>query len=372
MPKDTREIARKAVQDEFRRQKKKHKPQGNDSSDDEGGTKKKKGRGLSKRESNEEEEPPAWESNYRDRAKERREGKPVEKDDEEIPQRPSKGTTLLDDVLEDEDTKAGQPIHGLDRSLLHKEEKSTEEPSFVATREEALEWLASRDSVASSALGRELVPVLRQIYLPVESTSRTEPSAAGLTVQRTTLFFTTTAIPGDTARAWQIPRQEIASSSTTQEQSAIVPKASPIGDAQLLGRLQQVLDQQQARQDKAARAVERVESAAPGEVDDDEDIFQMDDDDQGTSEPVVKQQPGSTNEESKPRKSFFFHQPSEVEASAEATPVVTKLQGLSERFGDTGVEDDYEVDLDGRLDDEGDKKKKKKKKRKKRGDDDSE
>lgn len=386
---DTRTIAREAVEAEFRKKKRKR---GYDSSDDEGGGNKKKEQqqaGVKKSKQQvsssgtktKTTRPLAiWEVKYRDRAKERREGKnPVDAEEGVAEEHTTnEAQNLLQDVLEDDENNEkahDKPmVRGLNRSLIERYEETQQESSsdrFVANRQEALEWLSSAtlddQNCVTSAIGRALLPVLKQHYLPPIPV--TEPSRAGLAIQRST-FIMDVRPHLNVTQAWQVPRQEEdarANSSST----AVVPKISPVGDAAILKRMQSVLDRQRLLETQVAVASQAASSFKPV-IDSDEDIFAMDDDDHNEEKDTANDEsstrPAKDESPSQPRKTFFFNAPSANDESTHASALATsgqvattttvRLERLSQV--DRGDED---VDFDGRIEEEQEGKKKRRRKR---------
>lgn len=378
---DTRAIARQAVEAEFRKKKKKR----YDSSDDEGegGSKKKqKNAANPKTETKKPTRPVAiWEVKYRDRAKERREGKEAGEQDDGIlssnKTNQSGEHSLLEDVLEDEDRGEDQPIRGLDRSMMEKYgpgQEDKKDSRYVSNRQEALEWLAAcEESSLRSTLGRDLLPVLRRQYLPAPAIEK--PSPAGLAIQRSTFLFSTVS---DThLNPWQVPREEIAAAASNNHDASI-PKLSPIQDKALLERIQRALERQKQTEKNAAKAtsmIEKQETKAKARLDDsDEDIFRIDDDnynedDEAKRDLSLKKESAIKETSEKSRRTFFFNPPTEGTTPAtvgEEAPTVS-LTGKLERLSE--VDGGYDVDFDGRLEEEDGKQKKKQKRKKKDGDD---
>eukprot|EP00977_Amphora_coffeiformis_P012463 scaffold3077_cov162-Amphora_coffeaeformis.AAC.22 len=388
---DTRAIARQAVEAEFRKKKKKRYDSSDDEGDAKGRNKKQKKIANKTTDAKKSPRPAIWDLNYRDRAKERREGREVmEQDDSILSSHKTKQAgelSLLDDVLEDEGQGEDQPVRGLDRSMMEKDDDVKEEETspYVSTRQEALEWLATcHESTLQSSLGRELLPILQRQYLPAPAIEK--PSFAGLAVQRSTLLFSTVGHPA-MSHPWHVPREEIAGASDIND--GMIPKLSAIQDATLLERIQEVLERQKEAEENAAKAASTTttttekpdtQQAKALVEESDEDIFQIDDDDDDEEDsndnpkselPPAKER-ASKDPSEKSRRTFFFNPPPTETAAASDTgtseaagppTVPARLERLSELDGD------YDVDFDERVEDEGAKKKKKKRKRKNDGDD---
>ena len=356
---DTRAIARKAVEDDFRRKKKR----GYDSSDDERPAKKhsnKKDKPLKQATVKPSRPVATWEVNYRDRAKERRQGKTAV-DQEEEDQQPEEDrlATRNDDLLQD--ILEGEPavvIKGLDRSLLKTKDDDDDdgieknEPMYVENRQQALEWLAAGGE-ATSVLGRQVLDVLRETYLPVAPIPNV--TRAGKALQAT--VYECSINPH---QVWHKP--SVTSGPPLVSPDGVLPKASRINDPNLLQRLQDVLEAKQKADTEASQQLETKSAQKARVVDDDEDIFQLD----SEEGQVVATKDRPT------KRTFFFRQDEAttgttnntvVDAETNASETVPKLERLSQ------VDGDYDVDFDGRIEDEEGGKKKKKRKRTKDGDD---
>ena len=175
-PKSTREIAREAVQAEFRRKRRR----GGDSSDEDDSRYNKQ----KKHKERVQEEEFNDDSTYRDRAKERRDGKqPLQEDD-----LPEDTTEDLDNVLR-EATRTNETV---------------DKKHFAETKAEALVLLDPKSStllVPRTTMGKSFLSVLQSHYFPDHS-KEAAPSS--------TFSFTLRAHPGDIARAWEIPFERTA------------------------------------------------------------------------------------------------------------------------------------------------------------------
>jgi hypothetical protein len=224
--KSTKQIAREAVEDEFQRNNKKKRKRGGggDSSaeeeEDEEGENDRRGR--PKRDGKEQEEEEDESANkYRDRAKERREGKV------------DATMAVIDETTSNNDTtRAGSvPLKGLDRSLARKVKKelqtnnyeptesSSSKPGTIevrslSTAEESKRLL--REFVKTSSSDHSTVVVtsgileyLGQLLAKNEdySTKTVEYGVAGRTLQRSRLALALNCHPANITRAWEAPRE---------------------------------------------------------------------------------------------------------------------------------------------------------------------
>jgi len=442
---DTRTIARRAVEAEFRK-KKKHKrydssDDDNDDNDNDDGNDKGKDRTINKNNNKQKsvvdkkQQAPrraVWEVKYRDRAKERREGKGITEQDEggitssHTKKNPADKYSLMDDVLDEEQQQGGgeeeeqnngtmrQPIRGLDRSVLEKRDATTgreETTPYVRTRQEALHWLATcRVSSLQSDLGKEILPILRHQYA-TEPVAMEKPSYAGLAVQRSTILFSTAVAHPVLSDPWHVPREEDIIGSNRDGDHNGIPKLSAIQDINILERIQKVLERQKMMEENADQARNMNDNPTTTEQpnarqtktvsqkeESDEDIFQIDDDDDddddnndvndnGNNRELLTTKEFSSNQEpvEKPRRTFFFHPPPPTEtatasmsvgsattATATVTATLSPPAATARLERLSALDGDYGVEYDDRLeeeDDTGAKKKKKKLKRKRKNKD---
>ena len=328
--KSTKEIAREAVEDEFQRNKKrKH---GGDSSDsggeqdeaeDESG---KKRFGRSKHQKNEEDDDYLdLSAKYRDRAKERREGKPqadesllkgvasaaadpaADKSTEELSKYlggDEEHTHLvqgLDVVLarkvkrEWHKEKNQQPTTSTAKESKQQQQQQMAETTFVETVDQAKDllqqFIRNNNNETESKLGLELSQYLQKVHKYTLETPLLLPkknvacSSAGRTIQRSTLTFALDGHPSQISRAWEMPR-EMMHGASQQEASA---RATSL-DISLIDRIQWALSkrikkteeeevQQPAKptpisittEKVVQQSVARVTSQERGDDDDDDD-----------------------------------------------------------------------------------------------------
>mmetsp|Transcript_21096 Transcript_21096/g.31333 ORF Transcript_21096/g.31333 Transcript_21096/m.31333 type:complete len:588 (-) Transcript_21096:52-1815(-) len=274
--KTTKEIAREAVERDFEENKRRKRGRGrggggDSSSDEEGDDERltRRWRGEAKDDDNDEDDgEPEWKklrkrsktkkdgddsTKYRDRAKERREGKNRDYDNLE------EAETV--NVLQDEgmskflggDERHTHLVKGLDLALADKvrREEMVEKRNLGETKEEeeidldqimadatqkkkSAQLDLNRLPVSTSSLGQGMLTYLQSLQhshtiatnkkttstasLPIVTTAvhgyntaGKFPTAAGLAAQRSTFAFSTIANVGDVLRSWEIPRESIKS-----------------------------------------------------------------------------------------------------------------------------------------------------------------
>lgn len=257
--KTTKEIAREAVEEEFRSRKKKRKrgggggssSEGENESDSDGESNKHRQETLipiaAKKKEKEKE------SKYRDRAKERREGKNLDYQASNMLMEGvaaaaanNEDGSQMDQVTMSKylggDETHTHLVKGLDvalarrvkREMSDKQEtqlQRTSDPEedkhpvpieskkpIVAVRntDEALVLLqrATTSSVPSE-LGRQMLSHLKETYLPPRKLSEVavQKSPAGYAIEKTTLTFSTNSDPLNRNRAWEIPLESMQASS---------------------------------------------------------------------------------------------------------------------------------------------------------------
>jgi hypothetical protein len=413
--KSSKEIAREAVQEEFRKRRGRQQHQrrgggGGSDDDDEVGSSDEEGGGgrrnkqqdkRSKNRSNNDEEDAKQKDEkdtYRDRAKERRE---------------TPGITAEQNKQGD-----GGLVKGLDLNLARSFKKQTyvkgtnnsgkdEKASFVQNRQEALEFISSSGSSSTAAapikseLGKEMLEYLRSTFLKGNAKS-IAATPAGMAIQQSVLTFSIHANPGDTARAWEVPREQTYASIDCRR---LYEKASPCGSNNgilVLESMESALERNNKKsthlqQTKAAEKESKQPTLDGDGDDDDDDIFG----DVGDYDPLSEMSTANKNEDTnvddgkttrpKVDKGSLFEQAdgskdeevaahslvsveTGVEEGEDMIQTSTRLVGLSSSAsGAAGYGDDeMDVDFDGRIQDDeeadaeaGNKNKKKKRKRKK-------
>ena len=239
---------------------------------------------------------------YRDRAKERREGKQFQPEEEDAQQskgsnKESEDETDSDGDLEDALWRGQSSVNSSGPAVTKHTVEPAGGPHYAQSESEALEQLATLQP--RCPLGHELLPFLRQrvaVIALLKNDPTTQggggavttnaslfPTPAGIAVQHTTLTFATQANPLDWARAWQCPLERtlvagVASSST--EATGRIPKASPLGEG-LLKRIDAALRRRFVREQERAAATRSAVAASfhrdgrdeEEEEDDDDHIF---------------------------------------------------------------------------------------------------
>jgi len=307
--KTTKEIAREAVEAEFRvggkRRKRKRADGYDDDSDDSGGASsaggaaddsaatKKRNWHRNQWEDNgddEEKEEDLDRSNkYRDRAKERREGGVVAG---------SSGREPLRQEQQFDTMLLPTSVKGLDRSIIlkvqqHRQQEERQPALFLPQDEkQALDLLSAYSSSAgaagsssshlrppTSALGKELVRYVQQTYGCSDDASRIADASfgastsSGRAVQRSTLTFSLRADPRNWARSWEVPLEartagrggvgsgafggtavdddedDDRSAPSTAVAAVTAKMASPV-DGGMIERIRKVLQRRFARQQK--------------------------------------------------------------------------------------------------------------------------
>lgn len=304
-PKSSKEIAREAVEDEFRQNRKKRKRRGggggsSDESESDGDNEKDRRKKNKQRQQKQDSKDADAEIGpdadlYRDRAKERREGNNADYQDS---QRLLSGMTAAAKDGQDVDIEHLSKFLGGDEAYTHlvkgldvtlakrsvntdvsahrqrtQETEQTREPTLAKTAEEAMELIATDIRIVSE-LGTGILDYLRNTYLPNrEVPTPDEVTPEGLAVQRSTLTFSLKADPGEFVRSWEIPREQ---TYATSDDRAFT-KASPLGTS-LIDRIEKALAK---RTLLAQRSIPLVKAAAThGRVeanvdngDSDDDIF---------------------------------------------------------------------------------------------------
>lgn len=319
-PKSTKEIARQAVEEEFRTRKQKRKRGGGSSSEDNDSDNHDSDRehvpnqqdllipaAAAKKKARAEQE-----SKYRDRAKERREGKNADYQGQALLLEGVAAASADDEGQMDQVTISkylgGDEAHthlvkGLDVALARRVKremdmemsetettavlplttKQAQKKSTVVVRDatEARLLLQNiKPESVTSELGRQMLSHLKQVHLlQPRNVSKVAvgTSPAGLAIQRSTLTFSTLGDLHDRNRAWELPLESLQASVSKKELDAS-SNTEPMQGATLLDKtlLYQIKcaferDTTNA-QDKASGGTEKE-----GEESDNEDIFDADD-----------------------------------------------------------------------------------------------
>lgn len=258
----TKEIARKAVEDEWKRnQKRKRSGRGGDSSDEEDDHWRDRGKFQRKQQRTEEEEDDIFEfsQDYRDRAKERREGKPPANTD-------SDGKDESKDQM---DPVLPPPTKGLDVSLARKlrneikensdGKKASDDPMIftkLPTMEEAtitLESIASEDNQSSSSTmidSNTLDYIGGLVKMKKNSTQMPKTiscTLAGKKLQRSRLVVNLNVNTSDLKRSWEIPREVTNSNSSSNN-------VQPSLDLSLIRKIEAILKPMNKSHNQAARS----------------------------------------------------------------------------------------------------------------------
>jgi hypothetical protein len=317
--KSSKEIAREAVEQEFRQHKRKRKRRrgaggSSDEDDDDGDSdvdddqKQKKEEKQKQKELKEQQQQQQEQSKkgagkkekavskYRDRAKERREGDNADYQDS---QRLLAGVAAAAEDGEDDDLETiskflgGDEAHthlvkGLDVTLAKQSGRkqntsmqprragdvsdSVKAPYFAENKTDAKKLIAT-DPQLVSELGREMLDYLCNYHASTRDSSKTVAiTPAGLVVQRSTLTFSLQANLGDFVRSWEVPREQ---TYATTSDGAAYTKASPLPSS-LLDRIENTLTKQMSlarEKTKLVEALTRVATDAGGEDDSEDDIF---------------------------------------------------------------------------------------------------
>jgi hypothetical protein len=401
--KSTKEIAREAVEDEFKL-KKKRRRDGDSSSDEQSDSKDLKRRddtGLTdaRRKQNSLEEEAV--SKYRDRARERREGSNQDyKQSENLLQGVASaagdegaalGASALSKYLGGDEDHT-HLVKGLDVVLARKVKREMKGAKPGPEREhprmghpEASKFMEkgpqARDSLqrltadaSKSEIGYELKEYILQVGQH-KGEAEKQCSTAGITIQHSTLAFSIDG-PFDLARAWEVPRESHGIPRNDADQTET--RATPL-DNLLLERVESVLGANTKDNSKAETNETTVETeptqSSPNESDD--DIFG--DTGDGDYVPPAFQVESRANDGTQriSKGSIFAGLTQTKSLDSEKKPAIQDFvatlcsrlkQGQdvskhSYRLGiDSGeYDDDMDADFDGTLEDnEGDKKRKKK------------
>ena len=264
--KSTRDIAKEAVEDEVKRAGKGKRKRDVDSSDDDDDDdfKNKDKRQTRKYERNTKSNEPSdlnrLAGKYRDRAKERQDGI---QSDETVNVAMSNRSMLYDEIFD----SVVAAVESGDRQKLNRITTSIMSSSTVGgtipvTAKDAIKWIENTQNAAKTVLGKEILKYLRKQYL--KPTSNILPvSAAGRMLQNSvrTFRYGIHIDPRDRHWSWERPaEQTFATSTTTTTTTTIdsndsrdytIPKASVVGQGELLQKIQQCFDQRNRRRQRA-------------------------------------------------------------------------------------------------------------------------
>jgi hypothetical protein len=315
--KSSKEIAREAVEQEFRQHKRKRKrrrgaggssdedDEDDDDSDVDDDQKQKKDEKQKQKELKEQEKEQSKKgagkkekalSKYRDRAKERREGDNADYQDS---QRLLAGVAAAAEDGEEDDLETiskflgGDEAHthlvkGLDLTLAKQSGReqnasvqprkagdvsdSVKPPYFAESQTDA-KVLIGTDLQLVSELGREMLDYLCNYHASTrDSYKAVAVTPAGLVVQRSTLTFSLQANLGEFVRSWEVPREQ---TYATASDGTAYTKASPLPSG-LLDRIEKTLTRQMSlarEQTKIAEALTPGTADTHGEDDSEDDIF---------------------------------------------------------------------------------------------------
>ena len=277
--KSTKEIAREVVEEEFQRKKKRRRGRGGgDSSDSEDETRRRK----KEKDSNEKKQKGDYQSErkprkveesskYRDRARERREGKNVDYAASEsllkgLAQSVEGGgnETELSKYLGGDEAHT-HLVKGLDVALARKVKREMgrsidQNTDMASVRQEATEDDSGEESTATpmterearhflerhspgsfkSILGRGMFLHLRNAFVKgAKLATNVNSTQVGRSLQRSSLLFSTNGDPRDRIRAWEIPQETIAAKEENTFNNSLMHKP-------LLEKIKAAFSQQQA------------------------------------------------------------------------------------------------------------------------------
>lgn len=273
--KTSKEIAREAVEAEFKGGGNKRKRDAYYSSDDGGGhsdTERRKSRRVGRpNETMTPKEPSELDllaGKYRDRALERREGGKAYTTP--VPTTKSAADQIFDDVVEAFESGDRRKLTQI--RVLEADYFAISRPP--KTSDETLAWIASPITSPATALGKNMLEYLRQQHLPSDPTT-IAVTAAGRHVQRSELTFSvSTADPRDQRRSWERPLEQTFASANAD----LAAKMTPCHD-ELLQQIQRCLDMHHKSEEAKRKAVD-AQAVVPAAIgrntddDDDEDIFE--------------------------------------------------------------------------------------------------
>ncbi|GAX16741.1 hypothetical protein FisN_21Hh186 [Fistulifera solaris] len=327
---DSKKRAREIVEKEFRRNKRKNQHADDSSEDDERGSQRRKRPLITPTQVKiKDQNAPVAESQYRDRAKERREGK-LKRDDE-------------DDIFDWKQERRKEPISV---PSIEKEEPVEIITGRFQTREEAQEYLQSNPSV-STVLGRAIVRFWLTRWQKMNPNAPPKISSSVYTMTKET-YPSLLVMPSEKSYP------------STTNRSAM----RPLLPEDLLQQIRRACKKEKERPQTTNEKAAVQNTATDAEEDDDEDIFDnlgdYDDNDESEQDADAPTRKGEK---------VVLFQPYEPE---EVAPVITfpvrRQNRSSEHFSSAPSEVDYHEDESS----EDEKKSKKKRRKKQRSGSDSE
>lgn len=242
--KTAKEIAREAVEAEFKEGKRKRRQNSSsddDDSDNKNVRRKDRRRVVKDTKPKDLSEMDRLALKYRDLAKERREG--MESDS--LAENKTASDQIFDVVV--------QAFECGDRHKLKRIQtaKSKDSKRLVETADQALAWIAGPNNFPTTSLGSEVLNYLRRQYLPVAHSSLSAVSAAGRNLQQSKLTFSLVAEPRDRWLSWEHPLEQTYGAGILGD-ATIVPKATPCGD-DLLREMERCLGKHYTRKKEALK-----------------------------------------------------------------------------------------------------------------------
>jgi hypothetical protein len=388
----TREWVRETVAADFKRKKQRRGGNDDGSSDDDDDNddskpRRKKGKRFLDEVTEEDKQTEQHLSQYRDRAKERREGTIPPDDEDEAPEQSE------DDVLEDDLEMALR--RSLQKKQLAIKKKNTSDPApwtIPETREQAMELILQNNIQTQSPLGQALLSYWQaKLYQQQTGNSMNYTRTnAGKLVQRTTLLFDMGfPDPRNRQRSWLVPtEQTFATRNEDQnDDDERILKASPL-PASMIQQIKESLQKYRMRLEQATTT--RDQQAATkhnngsGDTDnsDDDDIFASIGSDYQPKLTILNEEKEQVSNGAAIQKVSVFDTntqgyvtTNQQVANAPAQATRTRLTGFLTNSGNDFGED-FDNDFDGRAEWEDDAgkdkspKKGKKRRRKKNNEDD--
>mmetsp|Transcript_11209 Transcript_11209/g.16449 ORF Transcript_11209/g.16449 Transcript_11209/m.16449 type:complete len:419 (-) Transcript_11209:98-1354(-) len=383
--KSTKEIAREAVEDEFRRKEKRKRRVDDCSSDDDNTQgkqphkKKKKEDRQFEKEDKTEQDTFQYSKQYRDRAKERREGKnlkSLEMGDSVLMKYPFGGCDTTTHITKGLDVTLARKVkqETLNNSSIDSTRKTQKKKKAEAMKKDldtkftsvsdARKWIKehSIDDVESS-LGKSILSFLQESFLSLPG-KELSITPLGLAIQRSTVTFSMCANASDRQSIWMIPQEQ---ASMVHEKQGKNETSLMDLDSIILSRIVHAFENKSDNPSLPKK--EKVESLtmnshSKSEGSDSDDIF----DDVGDYVPTVIKNDPPTSKPSNIESSHFdglvvSSQQQEGTQSGGCKfnivkKFVQKIKAKETPSGDFGVfggeygEDDMDVDFSGQLDGE--------------------